>query len=314
MSKFRRIVEDVLQKHKKANIRKWLEETTTLEHVYHIFHLNKILVEDKDETKNSLWLAQQVYNQILDKIDSKDYQKTQFGGIIHLDIPELDIEFSLTGREGDGFFSKQNNEIVVYAEDLNSFKDNETLETALIHEIAHSMSYDDMNNFSNYIKPEENREKYLTQPLEFEANKVALCNYIVKKTLKELKNKLSKEELYNRDLLRKHIDEILYDISQNQQSFYYEFLNAVHKDKKVFKELYFEIMETCIEYIQEHLSESYMQAASNDRIKENIYDLPNITPEESIKRICENLDKNTKTDYIKEFRENCQKLEETAKD
>ena len=316
MSEFRNLVESILKENRKDKIKEWLRATTTPEHIYHIFHLDEELDEDKDETKNSLWLANNIYKQILDKINKKDYEKTKFGGIVTLDNPELEIEFSITGRKGDGFYSKEDDKIIVYVEDINTFSEDENLEASLIHEIAHSMSYDDMNNYYNYISPENNREKYLTQPLEFEANKVALCNMIINKTLKTLKDEINKDEIDNSELLRKHIDAILYKISQDEKNHFNEFLKTVHKDKKAFQEMYFEIIVVCIEYIQEHLTESHNWALTNECRKINIHDLPDLTLEEAFERLYESLDKlkaeikerERKKDYIKEFKESCEQL------
>lgn len=290
MSEFRKIVENILRKNEIKKFMERLRQEVTPEYIYHIFHLDEDLKEDKNETKNSLWLAQQIYNQILDKIDNKKYKKTKFGGIITLDNPDIEIEFNITGRMGDGFFSKEDNKIIVCVDDIKNLKDNDILENALIHEIVHSISYDDFNNYYNYTKPEDDRDNYLTQPLEFEANKVSLCNYIVKKVLKALKSEISMEEIKNFDLLRKRIDKILDDISLDEQGFYWEFLKAVHKDKKAFEEMYFEIVETCVEFIQEHLTESHNWALTNKWLHEDIHSLPNLTQQEAVEKIYKNIE------------------------
>lgn len=315
MSEFRKIVENILRKNEIKKFMKRLRQEVTPEYIYHIFHLDEDLKEDKSETKNLLWLAQQIYNQILDKIDNKKYKKTKFGGIVTLDNPDIEIEFNITGRMGDGFFSKEDNRIIVYVDDIKNLKDNDILENALIHEIVHSISYDDFNNYYNYIKPENNRDNYLTQPLEFEANKVSLCNYIVKKVLKTLKSEVSMEEIKDFDLLRKCIDKILSDISLDEYHFYWEFLKAVHQDKKAFEEMYFEIIETCVEFIQEHLTESHNWALTNKWLHEDIHNLPNLTQQEAVEKIYKNLDEAEKSKYYtekdcaKEFKEGYIKIE-----
>lgn len=283
MSEFRKIVEGVLRENKKNKIKAWLKQNTIPEYIYHIFGLDDIFIENKDETKNSLWLASNIYNEFLEKIHNNKYKKTKFGGIVNLKNFNLTIEFNITGRRGDGIFDKANNKITVYVESKKSFTEDEILENALIHEIAHVISYDDYNNFYNYIKS-NNRQKYLTQPVELEANKIALCNHLIKKVLKILKQNLLMSEVNNSDLLRKHIDNILQDISKDEKHIYYDFLVALNQDKKLFKEIYFEIVSVCIEYIQEHLIESHT-IAIRDCSKYSEY----TTSEEFLEILSENI-------------------------
>lgn len=57
MSQWCKIVESILEENKKEKLKDWLRHTTTPEYIYHIFHLDKDLTEDKNETTNSLWLG-----------------------------------------------------------------------------------------------------------------------------------------------------------------------------------------------------------------------------------------------------------------
>ena len=290
MSQWRKIVENILRENRKEQLKNWLKRTTTPEYIYHIFHLDVDLTEDKDETTNSLWLARTIYNKFLDKINKKDYEKTKFGGIVNLDNLDLLIEFSITGQKGNGYFDKQNNIIMVYIDEIDRLYNDPIFINALIHEITHSMSYDDLYNFTrNYITPEQDRSKYLTQPVELEANKVALCDYLIRQVKGQLKDELLTKEINDEEALRKRIDKILEEISINNQHFYFEFLHAVSKDKEVFQDIYFEVLAVCIEYIQNHLDESTFYGMINESKQIDFKNLPNYTTEETIENLRKNL-------------------------
>ena len=294
MSQFRKIVESILEENRKERLKDWLRHTTTSEYIYHIFHLDEDLTEDKNETTNSLWLARTIYNKFLDKINRKDYEKTKFGGIISLDDLDLTIEFSITGRKGDGFYNKDNNNITIYIDDIKRLKNDPILINALIHEITHSVSYDDLNNYANYIKPDENRQKYLTQPLELEANKVALCDYLIRRVKEELKGQLLAKEINDVDALRKRIDRILEEISLNLSHLYFDFLNALNQDKVLFQEVYFEVLAVCIEYIQKHLDESIFYGGINEAKQIDFNTIPDYTYKQMIERLRKNLSETSK--------------------
>lgn len=294
MSQWRRIVESILEENRKEKLKDWLKHTTTPEYIYHIFHLDEDLTEDKSETMNSLWLARTIYNKFLDKIDRKDYKKTEFGGIVSLEDLNLELEFNITGRKGDGFYNKDDNDITIYVDDIKRLKNDPILINALIHEITHSISYDDLNNYANYIKPEENRQKYLTQPLELEANKVALCDYLIRRVKEELKGQLLAKEINDVNALRKRIDRILEEISLDLSHFYFDFLNTLSQDKVLFQEIYFEVLAVCIEYIQNHLDESTFYGGINEAKQIDFNTIPDYTYEQMIERLRKNLSETSK--------------------
>lgn len=294
MSKWERIVESILKENRKEKLKDWLRQTTTPEYIYHIFHLDENLTEDKNETTNSLWLARTIYKKFLDKIKNKQYKKTEFGGIVNLEDLNLELEFNITGRKGDGFYNKDDNSITIYIDDIKRLKDDPILINALIHEITHSVSYDDLNNYANYIKPEENRQKYLTQPLELEANKVALCDYLIRRVKEELKGQLLAKEINDVDALRKRIDRILEEISLDLSHFYFDFLNALSQDEKIFQEIYFEVLTVCIEYIQNHLDESTFYGGINEARQIDFNTIPDYTYEQMIEKLRKNLSETSK--------------------
>lgn len=289
MSQWRKIVEGILKENRKEKLKDWLRHITTPEYIYHIFHLDDDLTEDKNETINSLWLARTIYKKFLDKIKNKQYKKTEFSGIVNLEDLNLELEFNITGRKGDGFYNKDDNDITIYVDDIKRLKNDPILINALIHEITHSVSYDDLNNYANYTKPEENRQKYLTQSLELEANEVALCDYLIRRVKEELKGQLLTKEINDVNALRKRIDRILEEISLNLSHFYFDFLNTLSQDKVLFQEIYFEVLAVCIEYIQNHLDESTFYGGINEAKQIDFNTIPNYTYEQMIERLRKNL-------------------------
>lgn len=269
MSQFREIVENCLAEHGYNLVESKVLETKdikleprTEKQLLKIFCLDENeLSEDKDENKNTLWLARNIYEKFIQKVKEGKYERTKFGGIVN--INDLEIEFSITGKAGDGVYTKLNNKILVYTEKLNDLENDLNLRNGLIHEIVHSISYDDFNNFNNYISPETNKNEYLTQPLEFEANKIALCDYLVDQILKNLKQQMLTKDIDDSNKLQNYIDQILYNIMSNEKHTYYDFLSILHKKKKL-NDFYSEIVETCIEYIQDHLAESTLYSVGND--------------------------------------------------
>lgn len=268
MSEFREIVKEAFDEN---NIISTIAiQPRTYEELCDIFNVSlEELEEDKDDNKAYLYLAYDYYKKLLQKIDKRDYDILK-SGALYIDLDDFTV-FIDNGNHGSYNYSNydgENKRIYLYTKDLDNIKDDIYFRSNFMHEVTHYLSeFENDNsmpwNYSNY----SDDKIYYTQPTEILSNKVAICDFMINLIKKSIRNNISEKDLLITEFIQKQIDRIIDTITSKKGFIYHEFFNALAKDKEAFKEFYKEIVETCIEYIEDNLQECTQYAMLNDLVE-----------------------------------------------
>lgn len=243
----------------------------TYEELCDIFNVSlEELEEDKDDNKAYLYLAYDYYKKLLQKIDKRDYDILK-SGALYIDLDDFTV-FIDNGNHGSYNYSNydgENKRIYLYTKDLDNIKDDIYFRSNFMHEVTHYLSEFENDNSMpwNYSNYSDDKISYYTQPTEILSNKVAICDFMINLIKKSIRNNISEKDLLITEFIQKQIDRIIDTITSKKGFIYHEFFNALAKDKEAFKEFYKEIVETCIEYIEDNLQECTQYAMLNDLVE-----------------------------------------------
>lgn len=266
MSEFREIVKEAFDEN---NIISTIAiQPRTYEELCDIFNVS--LEEDKDDNKAYLYLAYDYYKKLLQKIDKRDYDILK-SGALYIDLDDFTV-FIDNGNHGSYNYSNydgENKRIYLYTKDLDNIKDDIYFRSNFMHEVTHYLSEFENDNSMlwNYSNYSDDKISYYTQPTEILSNKVAICDFMINLIKKSIRNNISEKDLLITEFIQKQIDRIIDTITSKKGFIYHEFFNALAKDKEAFKEFYKEIVETCIEYIEDNLQECTQYAMLNDLVE-----------------------------------------------
>lgn len=240
------------------------------EELCHIFNVDNQLTEDKADNEAWIYLACSYYKIFMNKIKTHEYSKTT-SGAYKINLGDIDIYVS-TGNDGTYNHSSYNSDwkcINLYTKDFKSVSSDYIFRSNFIHEITHYLSeHEDDNSFPwNYTRPEEDLIKYYTQPTELLADKISVCDFMIKLIEDDLRSTLRKEDLLTREALTSRIDSIIHAITSHRGFIYHEFFAALSNNPKAFLDFYMEIVDTCIDYVQHNLKECNIYAIYNELIE-----------------------------------------------
>lgn len=255
-----------------------------------IFNVDSNLQEDKDTNKAYLFIANDYYKKLLEKVKNKDYEKCRSGAIcIKLEDLIIFIDYGDFGNYNKSHYDPENNYIYVYTKNLNSIYSDYIFRSNFMHEITHYL-YKNENDSSlpwNYKAYNENEIKYYTQPSEIMSNKISICNFLCNEIIYNINRVINKENLLSDSNLQAFINSQLNFITSHKGFIYHNFLVALSKDKKAFNDFYNEILENCIEYVRENFEECTMYSMYHE-LQEN---LSNLFKEKEMNNILDEGDK-----------------------
>lgn len=240
------------------------------EELCHIFNVDNQLTEDKIDNEAWIYLACSYYKIFINKIKTHKYSKTT-SGAYKVNLDDIDIYVS-TGNDGTYNHSSYNSDwkcINLYTKDFKSVSSDYIFRSNFIHEITHYLSeHEDDNSFPwNYTRPEEDLIKYYTQPTELLADKISVCDFMIKLIEDDLRSTLHKEDLLTREALTSRINNIIHAITSHRGFIYHEFFAALSNNSKAFLDFYMEIVDTCIDYVQHNLKECNIYAIYNELVE-----------------------------------------------
>lgn len=240
------------------------------EELCHIFNVDNQLTEDKTDNEAWIYLACSYYKIFINKIKTHKYSKTT-SGAYKVNLDDIDIYVS-TGNDGTYNHSSYNSDwkcINLYTKDFKSVSSDYIFRSNFIHEITHYLSeHEDDNSFPwNYTRPEEDLIKYYTQPTELLADKISVCDFMIKLIEDDLRSTLHKEDLLTREALTSRINNIIHAITSHRGFIYHEFFAALSNNPKAFLDFYMEIVDTCIDYVQHNLKECNIYAIYNELVE-----------------------------------------------
>lgn len=250
----------------KSKFRQLVENIKAYEKLLTDLGLNNVLSEDKNDNQTYLAIAYGYYKKLLEKIENKQYTITQSGA---LRIPIADFTVYLdTGKNGNynhSHYSEDYDCLHVYTQDLNTIKNDFIFKSNFIHELIHHLANtEDLDiTHDDYIRPEDNELQYYIQPRELLSNKIAICDHIVGIIKDNIRNSIKEPDIKDRASIENFIKNILGKIIKSKGFLYYDFLQALSKDRKAFIEFYNDIVDTCVEYIQNNLKECNIYAIYN---------------------------------------------------
>lgn len=216
------------------------------------------LVEDKDDNQTYLAMAYGYYKSLLKKIENKQYTITQSGA---LRIPVADfvvyLDVGKNGSYNHNHYDEDYECLHVYTQDLQNIKKDFIFKSNFVHELTHHFTeVEDLDmTYDDYIKPEDNELQYYTQPRELLSNKIAISDHIIGIIKDNIRGNIKEPDIKDRNSIENFIKGILGKIIQSKGFLYYNFLQALSKDRKQFLDFYNEIVDTCVEYIQNNLHE-----------------------------------------------------------
>lgn len=240
------------------------------EELCYIFNVDNTLTEDKTDNEAWIYLACSYYKMLMNKIKVHDYTKAT-SGAYKVNLDDIDVYIS-TGNDGTYNHSSYDSDwkcINLYTKDFKSISYDYIFRSNFIHEITHYLSEHENDNSLpwNYIRPEEDLIKYYTQPTELLADKISICDFMIKLIEKNLRSTLHKDDLLTTEALTTRIDDIIHAITSNPGFIYHEFFAALSNDPKVFIDFYMEIVDTCIDYVQHNLKECNIYAIYNELVE-----------------------------------------------
>ena len=223
-----------------------------------IFNIIESLEEDSKDNEAWLRIAYDYYKKLLKKIENKEYTKCQLETIlINLDNLLVFIDYDDTGSYNQSYYNSDNKTIYLYAKNIQNLKEDIYFRSNFIHEITHYLSeFEDDNQLSwNYVDSAEDEIKYYTQPTELLSNKIAVCDFLINLIEKNINKYITRNSLLNTEKLQEKINEILEKITAQPGFLYHNFLKALGRNEQELKDFYKEIIDTCIQYIQNNLQE-----------------------------------------------------------
>lgn len=250
----------------KSKFRQLVENIKAYEKLLTDLGLSNVLSEDKKDNQTYLALAYGYYKKLLEKIENAQYTITQSGALC---IPIADFTVYLdTGKHGSynrSHYSEEYDCLHVYTQDLNTIEKDFIFKSNFIHELIHHFAnVEDLDIIhKDYISVDEDELAYYTQPQELLSNKIAICDHIIGIIKDNIRNGIKEPDIKDRTSIENFIKNILGKIIKSKGFLYYDFLQTLSKDRKAFIEFYNEIIDTCVEYIQNNLKECNMYAIYN---------------------------------------------------
>lgn len=262
-SKFRLMVEEAIRQHDNSTI---VIEPRSYEELLHIFALDEQFQEDANNIQTLLYLANQYYKKIKEKIHAGNYE-IKPSGVMYIELDEFDIYID-TGNIGGYHRSSLNLDdlrISLYAKDLRyeELCKDELFKSNLVHELTHYLSQheDDAFALNHYIRPKSdgsNVKEYSLQQTEFLSNEVAICDFIIHRVLGMIDANIKKDDIKTKQTIQEFVDALIYTTCKDPLFIYSQFIRNLKKDETAFRDFYEEIIKACVGYIQRqlHLFES----------------------------------------------------------
>lgn len=246
--------------------------TPNHEELCRIFNVDEVLTEDKADNEAWIYLACNYYKRLLDLLKHGNIDPIE-EDIFEVQLDDLKIKI-YQGKRGNYNYSNYNpdsKELVLYTSDMHNVDHDYLFRNSFIHEITHYLSEHENDNTMpwNYTKVDEDLGKYYTQPTELLAYKVSICHFIVNEIQYDILHSMHKEDWIDSENLRKRIEKYINKLTAAKGFIFHDFLVALSKDKKVFKEFYEEVVDTCIDEIKNHLYECRIYTVYNE-IKEDM--------------------------------------------
>ena len=241
-------------------------ENRTYDELLKIFGLKENIIEDIDNQSN-IWLARHIYSEFLENIQNKQYIKID-KDLYEINVEDLTIILHTNFKNyNKSTYDYDKKEINVNTQfdiaEIIKIANDQILRSNLIHEIAHSFDFDGDTLSWNYKNFENDKNNYYTQKSEIQANKTAICDFIISFIINNLQQTLNIRDINNTKELQKYIDKMINYCINTKGMLYHEFFSALSKDKKEFKAFYEEIIIDCIKYIQTRFDECQIFSGYN---------------------------------------------------